>query len=228
MGVWEVFPGYLSDQQLEEQLQVLGRLAAEPEVPGADLTLKHWRGYEPALAWLEAWGVAELRLRGSDRPLTPVTRQMVWPPAFEIPPANQFARLRSQHQAGRIAVPKTPQQLWAQHKYSVMARDPARYRALGRRVALGKDGDFAPLAEELLLILRELPQPGRLFNALEHLWGYVANQAGEAERRAARHSAAALLENTAALAVRLQVPYLLSSTALTDLAIFVAREGAQA
>ncbi len=52
------------------------------------------------------------------------------------------------------------------------------------------------------------------------MWGYVAS-AASAEQRAATGSAGAMLEVARALARSERQPYLLSSTALSELALFV-------
>lgn len=82
-------------------------------------------------------------------------------------------------------------------------------------------GDRSLLAEELVLILRETPHQGRLVNALEHMWGYVSAEATDDERMVAMSSAGGLLCKTTGLATRLREPYLMASTALSDLAAFI-------
>ena len=68
------------------------------------------------------------------------------------PPGEQFALLRGKYEgreAGRIPLPGNAQQLWAQHKYSVMARDVQLYREVGRALASPEsppDKVFAELA----------------------------------------------------------------------------------
>jgi uncharacterized protein YbgA (DUF1722 family) len=99
-----------------------------------------------------------------------------------------------------------------------MARDPAAYRSLGRRVARMRRGELSELAEELVLLLRRSPPGPRRGNALEHMWGHVAGSASAEERRSARASPAALLEAVRELALRTRERYLLASTALGELA----------
>jgi Protein of unknown function (DUF1722) len=148
---------------------------------------------------------------------------------FVTSPAGQYRLLRAKYRGkapGRIALPGGVQQLWAHHKYSVMARDPAAYRTLGRRVArMPRDGDITPLANELVSVLRHDPPRGRLVNALEHMWGHVRRDATPAERLAADASPAALLLKTQELAIRAHEPYLLASTSLSELEVFVAAGG---
>lgn len=141
------------------------------------------------------------------------------------PPLLQYDLLKSKYQhrpLGRIPLARNAQQLWAQHKYSVMARDPATCRAIGRRVARMRDYfDCTALAEDLTLILRETPTSGRLGNALEHMWGHVSDEATDDDRRAVKISTADLLCKTVQLAARLPEPYLMASTALSDFAVFI-------
>ncbi len=107
-------------------------------------------------------------------------------------------------------------------RYSVMARDPELYRTIGRRVARMKRGaTFADLAAELVAILRRSPAAGRLANAVEHMWGYVSGAASREERRRAERSVGDLLVTTRELALREPTVYLLQSTALSELAVFV-------
>jgi hypothetical protein len=168
-----------------------------------------------------------MRLRGyEDRtPVNLIAGKTLWPETFVTTPSQQFALLRSKYvgkRAGRIGLPRSTQDLWAQHKYSVMARDPAAYRSIGSRVArLRRATGMAELAEELVRYLRTEPLAGRLCTAVEHLWGYVRKWSDSTERRFAQESAANMLRVTQELAWSRKERYLLSSTALSDLAVFV-------
>jgi hypothetical protein len=230
MLVWDVPAGYLSRQSLlgeHRELHALysvllhGRIgySRHPET-------RRWAGCANGLVRRHDLLVAEMRLRGyRDRsPLSCARRKRLrWPAVFVTDPADQFLLLQSKYGsavAGRIPLPSTTQELWAQHKYSVMARDPDRYRELGRRAArLRQRAGFTEIADELVAILRERPASGRLVNAVEHMWGYVSNRAGAAERRQARQSVASLFAATQILAVRHAQSYLLASTALSELAV---------
>ena len=131
-------------------------------------------------------------------------------------PGGQFAFLTTRYTgaAGRIPLPRDQQQLWAQHKYSVMARDPARAKQIGREVAAGALS-FDELAVLLVHILRSPPGAGRLRNALEHMWGYVSTP-GEKPGESAR-----LLRLTVERAWARHITYLMQSTALGELAVFI-------
>jgi hypothetical protein len=230
MRIWDVSPGYLSRQSL---------LGEHRELHGMyNILTMGKRGYSrhpETIRWVgclsgvrrrHAQLVAEMALRGYvDRtPLHRATR-VRWPDVFVTTPADQYVLLGIKYgdkDAGRIRLPRNCQELWAHHKYSVMARDPAAYRTIGRRVArLRRGADSGPLAEELVQALRADPPRPRLINALEHMWGYVSDVATVEERRAAATSAKALLMTTREIALRVRQPYLVSSTALSELAVFL-------
>ena len=231
MRVWDIAAGYLNrDSLLGEHRELHGvhvvitqgkfGYSRHPE------TLR-WRKALSGLAQRHALLVAEMTLRGyADRtPLSARSRRISWPPTFVTEPADQLALLRvkyRQKSPGRIPLPRNVQELWAQHKYSVMARDVAEYQRLGRGVARLRSPDAArEVARELVVILREAPSAGGMTNALEHMWGYVREVADAEERRAIRREPRQLLATVQALARRSNQPYLLASTALSELAIYV-------
>jgi len=230
MRVWDVHPGYLNRQSLLGEhrevhalLVVIGErragYARHPE------TLR-WKGHLGALRRRHAVLVAEMTLRGY-RHRSPAPHRGPWgrwPSGFLDAPGGQFVLLAEKYrdrEPGRIPLPKSLPQLWAQHKYSVMARDPARYRAIGRRVATSRRrSDLGPLALELVELLREPTTKGRLVNAVAHLWGYVS---ADAERAPELDDPAEALTEIARLAAERDVQYLLHSTALSDLRCVVLR-----
>jgi hypothetical protein len=186
-----------------------------------------WTAAVSGLAVRHQQLVAEMRLRGyTDRtPLTFNTSRARWPQSFVTAPEGQVTLLRKKYvgrEKGRIPLPRNAQELWAQHKYSVMARSPRTYQALGRAVArMRHKTEYATLLNELTTILRDVPNQARLLNAVEHMWGYVRDDADAEDIRNARISTAHLLGCTQRLAVRHRQRYLLSSTALSELAVFV-------
>lgn len=116
----------------------------------------------------------------------------------------------------RIPEPRNSQELWAQHKYSVMARDPELAHDIGGRVAAGAAREA--LRQELEQITLTAPAEARLRNAVEHMWGHVAEFATQEERDLAAAGMRQRLEATQRIAVRIREPYLLASTALSELA----------
>lgn len=229
MRVWDVAAGYLNRGSLLGEHRELHGLynivvhgkkgySQHPET-------RRWVEALSGLACRHAQLAAEMTLRGyTDRsPLPHAGRGATWPSLFIDVPADQFAILRKKYddkETGRIPLPRNPQQLWAQHKYSVMARDPAAYRRYGRSVAAmrGRAG-MLTLTEELVTLLREAPTEGRLVNTLEHMWGYVRPMAEVDDRAAVEQGPAAMLAVTQRLVMTHREPYLMASTALSELAI---------
>ena len=74
----------------------------------------------------------------------------------------------------RIPPPQNIQILWAQYKYSILARDNEFYKKTGSRLA-GKKGleGFESLLNELIDIVFLKPDKGGLFNGILHMWGYL-------------------------------------------------------
>ena len=231
MRIWDLPAGYLNRQSL---------LGEHRELHGIYSILTNGKaGYArhpETLRWAKALsGLAlrhrqlaeEMRLRGYvDRtPLRCTPSKTKWPETFVNEPAEQVALLRQKYvgrEEGRIPLPANGQELWAQHKYSVMARSPETCRAIGRTVARMRRGaPIAELAHHLIGILRDPPSHGRLLNAIEHMWGHVRNEADANDVATAKTSPGALLACTQRLALRHREPFLLYSVALSELAVFV-------
>jgi hypothetical protein len=227
MRVWDLHPGYLDRQNLlGEHNEIHGLLTIIGE--GRRGYAQHpetmrWREHLPALHCRHDLVVAEMRLRGYQH-RSPAgeydAASLHWPAEFLDPPARQFMLLAERYArrgspGGRIPIPRSAQELWAQHKYSVLARSPEAYQDIGRRAANPRSADeFDALALELTHWLRRPPAPGRLINALQHMWGYVSPFAeGPAPAEPAE-----LLKVIQSLAFAHHVTYLLESTALSDLA----------
>jgi hypothetical protein len=228
--VWDVDPGYLNRQSLlGEHREIHGLLsivihdkkgyAQHPE------TLR-WKNHLAALKHRHDLVVSEMRLRGY-RHHSPVTigGALIWPDRFVDPPGEQFAILKGKYlnrEPGRIPLPQTAQQLWAQHKYSALARDPGYYRSTGQRLA--RSGDSVPidhLALELVALLRKRVPEGRLINALQHLWGHVS-QFAQTPHPGVHTDPESLIASIRELSVKHNVTYLTESTALSDLHAWIA------
>ena len=231
MRIWDVAAGYLNRQSLlgeHRELHGLYRIHA--------LRLAGYSRHPETIRWKRALSglkqrhqqlVAEMALRGYvDRtPLAARSRRIAWPSAFIDLPSRQFELLQGKYidrEQGRVPLPRGAAAIWAQHKYSVMARDVEAYRTIGRRVArLRRGSGFEELALELTLLLRDVPSLARSANAIEHMWGYVSKMASIAQRAHAARSPRRMLQATQALALVHRQPYLLSSTALSELTLFV-------
>ncbi len=228
MRIWDIHPGYLNNQSLLGEHRELHGIVSiitdnKPGYSRHPETLR-WKGSGWALARRHQILSAEMALRGfTDK--TPVRLRAnpgAWPEVYIDAPSRQFELLTEKYRCkdpGRIPLPANAQILWAQHKYSVMARDPQYYRAMGNRVArMRHNSGFAELAMDLTELLRVRPESGRVMNALQHMWGYVSDCAPTSMRDPASMSPRSLLMEIQALATRYSQAYLLASTALSDLA----------
>lgn len=231
MRIWDIHPGYLSNQSL---------LGEHRELHGIVSIISHgrqgyarhpetvrWAGCGWALAQRHRFLRAEMALRGfvDKTPVRLRANSGAWPGVYIDAPSRQFELLAEKYrhkEAGRIPLPINAQALWAQHKYSVLARDPRRYRAMGRRVAgMRRKSGFDQLALELTELLRMRPDPGRAMNALQHMWGYISEYASTSNGEPASMSPRSLLNEIQALLARYPQAYLSSSTALSDLAAWM-------
>ncbi|HKI62245.1 MAG TPA: DUF1722 domain-containing protein [Mariprofundaceae bacterium] len=218
MRIWDLHPGYLDRKRLLGEHRELHGLfnivhlgrkgyARHPE------TLR-WVGHLSALAHRHQQLVLEMRLRGyrHQSPLPEIKGGIEWPATFINTPAGQFSLLGEKQAAedsARIPLPKSTQQLWSQYKYAVMAHDPALYREVGPEVAHGRfASDFEGLASLLVKCLRLPLLPGRVHNALAHMWGYLDHAGAIPEDRAA------MLDALQRGAEEQGLTYLLHSTAL--------------
>lgn len=231
MRIWDVSAGYLNRGSLLSEHRELHGLRSIL-VHGKKGDSRHpetmrWSGCLSGLDRRHECLAAEMRLRGYvDR--TPVDSQpkaVRWPGSYVTEPAEQIHLLQEKYigePEGRIPLPRRVPELWAHHKYSVLARDPAEYRRIGRRVSsMTAASDIVPLTKELVELLRVAPTHGRLANALDHMWGHVNSSAAPDEVSAARETPLRLLEMIVRIALRVREPYLTRSTALSELDVFL-------
>ncbi|MBU4262812.1 MAG: hypothetical protein KKC76_13225 [Proteobacteria bacterium] len=229
MRIWDIDPGYLNRQSLLGEHRELHAIfvvltqhkkgyAAHPET-------RRWKGHLAALGKRHDLLVEEMRLRGYNHhsPLPVVTGEIKWPKTFIDPPHAQFAILQEKYrdkEPGRIPLPSSARQLWAQHKYSVLARDTRLYKIIGPWLAATDNPlRFRALAKILVRTLRFPPAAGRLQNGLDHMWGYVSHLAG---RSGSKQSPRQLLQLTRELAASGNIAYLLASTALGEVGAWMA------
>jgi hypothetical protein len=231
MRVWDINPGYLNRQSLLGEHRELHGLVSilvhnkqgysrHPE------TLR-WVGFGWALKQRHKLLAAEMALRGftDQSPVATRSNKYQWPKTYIDEPRQQFRILQDKYtdkEAGRIPLPKTAQQLWRQHKYSVLARNHKLYKKLGTEVATMQPGaDFTALARLLSEEIRKPPLAGGLRNAVQHMWGYVADCAGPASDDIESWSLARLLKETQRRACENNERYLIESTALGELAAWL-------
>ncbi len=231
MRIWDLPAGYLNRQSLLGEHRELHGIyiilsqgkagyARHPET-------RRWHGALEGLACRHALLAAEMHLRGyADRSPMACATAVVWPTTFVTDPVDQVALLRGKYsgrESGRIALPQNTRQLFAQHRYSALARSRAIYRELDRMVALPRPRvSMSELLLELVGLLRQAPSPGGLVTAVEHMWERVRSHATAMERRQSEASPSEMLAVTQRLAVRRRQPSLSASTALSELGAFCA------
>jgi hypothetical protein len=185
-----------------------------------------WVGCLSGLGLRHAALVSEMRLRGYvDR--TPVRRTKagsIWPRAFVTEPADQLSLLGRKYigrQQGRIPLPSSAREIWAQHMYSVMARSPETYKSTGRAVARMRSSNVdVAVARDLALILREPRAEEALTVAIESMWAHVRQYAHRNDLRCFERNPRAALLRLQSLTMRERDALVLSSTALSDLVVF--------
>ncbi len=178
MRVWDIQPGYLNRQSLLGEHREIHALVSIIENDKRGFahhpeTLR-WKQHLGTLKLRHDQTVTEMALRGY-RHYSPVGQSALrrWPDRYLDAPGAQFAILRHRYrdkEGGRIPLPETTQQLWAQHRYSVLARDPDFVRQTERRLAHdAKALHFGTLAAELVTRLRQPPAAGRLLITLAQI-----------------------------------------------------------
>ena len=230
MRIWDIHPGYLSRHNLlGEHTQLHGLVSIVRRGKADDFQhpeVQRWNRRSWALKQHHNQLVAEMKFRGHrhQSPLRYRIAQGQWPETFVDQPSVQFDLLKRQsvdpERAARIPVPRTSHELWAHHKYSVMARNQSAYREIGRRVSQLRERDgFDELALELIGWMRQPPTDGNLRNAIGHMWGYLSSSGtSPAFDRLSPKSALNMLQRLGRLE---KADYLLKQTALTDLAAWL-------
>jgi hypothetical protein len=231
MRVWDIHPGYLNRESLlgehREVHAVFSIIINHKSGYACHPETMRWRGCLGALVFRHDCLVEEMRFRGY-RHLSPAPDipGISWPQVFIDPPAGQLSILGQKYRMkhpGRIPLPQNSQQLWAHHKYSVMARDVELYKSIGPEVARQKGSDyFQGLALTLVGILRVNPSRTGLLNALQHMWGYVSSLGSETNSQPGDPKG--LIAEIQKRSLRYNVSYLLESTALSDLAYWADRQ----
>ena len=231
MRIWDLNPGYLNRESLLGEHRELHAIvsilvnrkrgyARHPE------TLR-WIGHGWALRQRHRLLAAEMALRGftDHSPVLTRANKGQWPEIYIDEPFRQFQLLKLKYkdkEQGRIPLPKNAQQLWSQHKYSVLARSESLYRKLGREVSGMKPRhDFSELAAVLTEVLRKAPTAGGIRNALLHMWGYVSDLSS-ADKNDIESWPLIRLLNEIQRGVHVnEESYLTGSTALSELGVWI-------
>ena len=229
MRIWDINPGYLNRQSLlgehRELHGIVSILTSGKKGYANHPETIRWSKYGWALKKRHKLLACEMALRGyTDRsPVTTGSNRGKWPDAYIDSPGRQFMLLKAKYvgkEEGRIPLPRNQQQLWGQHKYSVLARNPNLYKKIG--VDVSKMAvDFDRLCTILTEILREQPTEGGVRNAVQHMWGYVSDGAMEIQRDINTWPLRRLLSEVQKRANSNRVPYLIASTALSELMVWL-------
>lgn len=230
MRVWDIRPGYLNLQSLLGEHREIHALVSIIE--------NNKRGYAhhpETLRWKPHLGTLKLRhdqdftemtVRGYQHH-SPVGESALgpWPEAYLDEPGAQFEILRHRYrdkESGRISLPETIQQLWAQHRYSVLARDPEFVHKVELQLRRGDESlRFGTLAAELVARLRRPPVEEHLLNTLVQMQqrGYDKKWTPQGQRL----DASAILTDIVRTAHSHRA--ILQSTALSDFAFWLGETG---
>lgn len=227
MRIWDIHPGYLNRNSLlgehRELHGIVSIIRNDKRGYSSHPETLRWVGHGWALRQRHRLLVTEMALRGyqDKTPVRTYSNKFRWPEIYIDMPHHQFHLLNDKYinkDKGRIPIPVTAQQLWSQHKYSVLARDTALYKYYGKVVSrMRRNTDYSTLVNELTEILRQTPDDGRIRNTLLHMWGYVSDGHTGGKRDIETWSSRKLLRVIQQLVISSNEPYLLSSTALSDL-----------
>lgn len=231
MRIWDINPGYLNRQSLLGEHRELHGLVS--------IMINKKKGYSKhpeTLRWLKyGWAInirhkllsSEMELRGyTDRsPVRTRSNKFKWPEIYIDEPSIQFKILKKKYigkEEGRISFPKSAQEIWSHHKYSVMARDYNLYKKIGAQVTdLKKGSKFTKFVIQLTEILRIVPEDKGLRNTLQHMWGHVSKYSDLTGKELLNTSQSDLLIEIQRLAKEYNEKYLFNSTALSELMIWL-------
>ncbi|MDZ7860908.1 MAG: DUF1722 domain-containing protein [Candidatus Krumholzibacteriota bacterium] len=227
MRIWDINPGYLNRQSLlgehRELHAVVSIVRNNKKGYSKHPETLRWIGYGWALKQRHKLIVAEMNLRGYvDRsPVNLRSKKNQWPAVFIDSPASQLSILSKKYELlepGRIPLPENAQQLWAQHKYSVMARDIETYKRIGKWLASKHDlKNIDDISLELTTLLKTPPNPKLIHNAALHMWDYVSEYSSTAKNKIDSIPTKKLLNKIQRLALSNNSRYLIDSTALSEL-----------
>ncbi len=230
MRIWDIHPGYLNRGSLlgehRELHGIVSIIANNKKGYSRHPETLRWIGYDWALRMRHQLLAAEMALRNftDNTPVFTQSESQIWPEKYIDDPGQQFKILEEKYkkkEQGRIPLPRSAQHLWSHHKYSVMARDMRSYKKIGRQVsAMAATDDFSIIAKALTELLRTQPSLGGIRNALQHMWGYVSDPS-VANRQVETWSLDTLFHEIQRRVLENAEPYLLSSTALSELGVWI-------
>jgi len=187
MRVWDINSGYLSNKNLlgehVEIHAIFSVITNNKKGYANHPETKRWVKNLYALKLRHDLIVIEMNIRNYNHK-SPIeyNKKTKFPKTFIDLPHIQFEILKKKYLSkpnniGRIPLPKNIQELWAQHKYSMMARNPNRYKEIGKLLSNPKQYKitFEKLSLEFIDMLRTKPPINRMTNAIEHMWDIYQN-----------------------------------------------------
>jgi len=175
MRIWDISPGYLNRGSLLGEHRELHGLASiqinDKKGYSRHPETMRWKEFLPALAMRHDLLVAEMKFRGYKHhsPLQIDARAEQYPEYLDEP-ATQIAILREKYiikESGRIPLPRTIEEVWAHHRFSVMARDIGKYRLYQKKLP---NFAFDEFIKEINEILWQKPHQSDLEKAIEEMW----------------------------------------------------------
>jgi len=113
---------------------------------------------------------------------------------------------------------------WAQHKYSIMARDQNLYHDIGKKIVNIKQFDsYEDLIQKITFSLNTAPSEGGIRNAIQHMWGYISKfyHSENKDLKINELPSSILLSIIQEYSYRFKIEYLLHSTALSELMAWI-------
>ena len=230
MYIWDINPGYLNNESLfiehDEIQKLYSIILNNKKIYQNDPEIKRWSKHLGALSIRHSLIISEMTLRGfwsSNSSIKLDNKKNIWPHQYIHEPKQQFDILFSKYKnkkSGRIPLPTSGQNLWSQHKYSVMARNLNEYKKIGRYLSNIKPNQcFSSLSKDLTELLREKPDLGGIRNSLHHMWGYFKNYNFNVDVDSLDLDS--LLSHIQICAYKKKDLYILGSTALSELRVWI-------
>ena len=229
MRIWDINPGYLDDDFLHKEHLDIHHLFTIIKEHKKDFFQnyeeKRWFDYPWALCKRHQLIASEMEMRGinHDSEIIVENIKQKWPHTYIYKPHNQFKLLLEKYKNNktrRISLPLSAQQLWRQHKYSIMARNISEYKLIGQNLSGSHSKiSFSNLSIKLIELMHIQPSKGGLTNALQHMWGYFKNTQNKINVNTLTLDQ--LLRLVQKLAYQKKEKYILDSTALSDFKIWM-------
>jgi len=228
MRIWDINPGYLNNEKIIEEINDIKKIIS------AIATKRHSMNDEINRWTNNIWGLnnrakllqEESKIRKINKieiDLLPFNDQFHTNTYIDYP-YKQYQILQNEithNTYSRIPIPLSAQHLWSHHKYSVMSRDINEYKKIGNTVSTMKPKDgYKELALTLSQLLKIKPSEGGIRNALQHMWGYF-NKSSIQSANIDSICLLDLLKIIQKLAYQQNKLYIIHSTALSDLAIWI-------